>query len=108
MISFADRFRSTLEALELTAYGLAGKHSLNRSSMFNMLRSKTRPNLDMLERLCELEPAISAEYLIRGEGPPLREFQNVSAVKTIQQLRDLQEQINKIIEDRVNELSVQG
>ena len=105
MIHFAERLKSTFDALNTTAHKFSGSHGFNRSSMFGMLNGKTRPNLDMLERLCLAEPRISAEYLLRGEGEPLRDNRRSVDLTTVEELRALKVEIDAALDRRINELN---
>ncbi|WP_177236760.1 hypothetical protein [Spirosoma endophyticum] len=58
----------------------------------------------MLERICAVEPRISAEYLLRGEGDPLRNLSAPAALNTVQQLRQFQVQMNEFVESKIKEL----
>lgn len=104
MISFPERLSSVFDILQSSPYKFANEHGFNRASLFNLVAGRTKPGLDMLERICEVEPRISAEYLLRGEGDPLRNLNEPTALSTVQQLREFQVQMNDFIEKRVQEL----
>ncbi len=105
MIPFDERIKIVLSALGTTAYKFANAHAgFNKVSMFNMLSPDKRPSFEMLERLCIAEPRISAEYLLRGEGEPLRDEQRASALSTVEELRAFKEQMDTAIEKRIQEL----
>lgn len=104
MIPFPERLSTVFDALQSSPYKFANEHGFNRASLFNLVAGRTKPGFDMLERICEVEPTVSAEYLLRGEGEPLRNLNAPTALSTVQQLREFQIQMNEFIEKRVKEL----
>jgi hypothetical protein len=79
---------------------MAAKHGMNRSSLFNLIDPERRPSFEMLERICAAEPRISAEYLLRGEGEPLRDAQLATTRTTVDELKT----VKAVIEKRIEEL----
>lgn len=74
MIPINEKLKAIFIALKTTPHKFLIDHQFNRMTIYNIVGGRTKPGLEILERLCEAEPRISAEYLLRGEGPPLREL----------------------------------
>ena len=104
MTLLPERLSSTFLALETTPFKFANEYGFNRASIFNLVAGRTKPGFEMLERICTVEPRISAEYLLRGEGEPLRNLSAPTALNTVQQLRKFQEQMNEFVESKIKEL----
>ncbi|GAB4038630.1 helix-turn-helix domain-containing protein [Spirosoma jeollabukense] len=104
MLPFAERIRTAFSELQTSPHRFANQHGLNRSSVFNILNGERRPSFDLVERICAVEPRISAEYLLRGEGDPLRNLSAPAALNTVQQLRQFQVQMNEFVESKIKEL----
>ncbi|MVM35497.1 hypothetical protein GO755_36080 [Spirosoma sp. HMF4905] len=104
MLPFNERVKTALVALNTTPYKFANQYGLNRASLFNVVNQERRPSFDLVERICAVEPRISAEYLLRGEGDPIRNLSAPTALNTVQQLREFQMQMNEFIEQKVKEL----
>lgn len=104
MLPFNERVKTALVALKTTPYKFANEHGLNRASLFNVVNQERRPSFDLVERICAVEPRISAEYLLRGEGDPLRNLSAPAALNTVQQLRQFQVQMNEFVESKIKEL----
>ena len=101
MQPLAERVQNVFNALDTSAHKMAVRHGMNRSSLFNLVDPERRPSFDMLERLCIAEPRISAEYLLRGEGEPLRDAQRAATLTTVEELRHFRDSLDK----RIQELS---
>lgn len=98
------RIKETFKALDTTANAFALTHGLNVPTVYGFVSGSRSPGFDTLVNLCAVEPRISAEYLLRGTGEPLRVVTAMPLPDTIGQLRELQEQINSVIELKVQEL----
>lgn len=72
--------------------------------IFCIVNSESKPGLELLERLCRVEPRISAEYLLRGEGEPLRDQGIATNLTTVEQLREFKADINQSLDKRIQEL----
>lgn len=91
MIPINEKLKAIFIALKTTPHRFLIDHQFNRMTIYNIVGGRTKPGLEILERICEAEPRISAEYLLRGEGPPLKELGKASSTKNSQrQLRGRQ------------------
>ncbi|AKD55696.1 hypothetical protein SD10_13085 [Spirosoma radiotolerans] len=88
MIPINEKLKAIFIALNTTPHKFLIDHQFNRMTIYNIVGGRTKPGLEILERLCQAEPRISAEYLLRGEGPPLRDPGKASS--TARQLRGRQ------------------
>jgi len=104
MIPLPERLGLVFDALQTSPYKFANEHGFNRASLFNLVSGRTRPSFDMLERICKVEPRISAEYLLRGEGEPLRDQRMAANLSTVEQLLEFKEEINQSLDKRIQEL----
>ncbi len=77
MIPINEKLRAVFTALNTTPHRFANDHRLGRTTIFNIVGGKAKPGLDILQQLCKADTRISAEYLLRGEGEPLREVQYI-------------------------------
>ena len=71
----ADRLDTAFKALGLSAHKFHAKHKgegVSRQTLFNMLDIEKEPGFGTVAKVCELEPSISAEYLMRGIGDPVK------------------------------------
>ena len=105
MQPFSQRIRVVFDALQTSPHRFANAYGLNRSSIFNTLSEERRPSFDLVERICAVEPRISAEYLLRGEGEPLRDHLRTTNLTTIEQLMVFKSEINQSLDKRIQELS---
>lgn len=100
MPPFHERIKQVLSALGTTPYKFASEHDgFNKATMFNMLSPDRRPSFEILERMCAVQPRISAEYLLRGEGEPLRDSQLATAKTTVEELIQVRDGIDKRIKE---------
>ncbi|MBD2757171.1 hypothetical protein IC230_30120 [Spirosoma sp. BT704] len=104
MPTLNQRVQIVFERLDTNAHAFAEAHSLVASSLYNIVKNNRRPNSETLERMCAAEPRISAEYLLRGEGEPLRDARMISNLSTVEQLRSLKEDIVQSLDKRILEL----
>jgi predicted transcriptional regulator len=105
MTTINERVQLIFDELDTNAHAFAEAHSLVASSLYNVVKNNRKPNSETLERVCLAEPRISAEFLLRGEGKPLRDLQRIAALTTIQQLQVFKTEINQMIDAKLNELS---
>jgi hypothetical protein len=71
----SERLDAAFKALGLTAHKFEKKHkgrAISRATLFNVLNSTNYPRFDTVVAIRELEPSISAEYLLRGIGNPIK------------------------------------
>ncbi|QHV96268.1 hypothetical protein [Spirosoma endbachense] len=101
----AERLTKAFDALGLSAHKFAAKHGterVNRKSVFNLVDEDTRPSFDQVVKVCELEPTISAEYLLRGIGNPIKPDY---AIDNTDPCADLIDHIQKQIQDNTSLLA---
>ena len=104
MAPFHERAQNVFSALNTTPNRFAVEHGFNGASMYNLVTPNRRPGLEMLERICTVEPRISAEYLLRGEGTPLRDKQISADLSTVEQLKVFKAEIIQSLDKRIKEL----
>ncbi|MDB5241410.1 MAG: hypothetical protein JWP57_2035 [Spirosoma sp.] len=95
------RLQTVLSALGTTANAFGLQHGLNIQTLYNIAKGRRKPGFDILQAICKAEPRISAEYLLRGEGSPLRHPEIINPTFTADQLRSLQADIDALIAQRL-------
>jgi len=105
MLPLSERVKNVFDALGTTIHKFSKQHEFSRTSLFNVVSGRNQPVFNLVERLCVAEPRISAEYLLRGEGEPLRDEQLATALSTVEELRAFKEQMDTAIEKRIQELN---
>lgn len=72
MTNINSRINLIREHLRLTGKELADLVDTTNSTMSNILTEKTKPSTEMLTRLLDKFPEISADFLMTGSGPMIR------------------------------------
>ena len=72
------RFQTILDLENLSPAQLADRLGVQRSGISHILSGRNRPSFELLQRVVQSFPEISAEWLITGNGKPLKE-QNQAA-----------------------------
>jgi hypothetical protein len=99
MIPISEKLKVIFDALNTTPHRFLVDHHFNRMTIYNIVGGRTKPGLEILEKICAVEPRISAEYLLRGEGPPLKETAKPEPVDVIRRLRERQAQPHRTIDE---------
>ncbi|GAB4035467.1 hypothetical protein [Spirosoma jeollabukense] len=98
------RIKAILDALNTTPNAFALAYGLNVPTMYAFANGSRNPGYDTLVSICTVEPRISAEYLLRGEGEPLRDKQLSTALTTVEQLKELKQEIIQSLDMRIQQL----
>ena len=98
------RIKAVFEALNTTANAFALTHGFNVPTMYGFVNGQRSPGFDTLVNICQAEPRISAEFLLRGEGQPLRDHQLTTSSSTVDQLKALRQDFLHTIDKRIQEL----
>ncbi len=72
-ISIQERLKEVFEALGITIYQIAKDLGENSSKFYNILNGRANPSYDTIARILQSYPQVSADYLLRGTLPVLRE-----------------------------------
>lgn len=104
MLSFPERVKVVFNALDTSAHKFSKDHGLSRTSLFNIISGRNQPVFSLVESICMAEPRISAEYLVRGEGEPLRDNQRIATLTTVDQLREFKAEMIQFLDKRIQEL----
>ena len=72
------RFQTILDLENLSHAQLADRLGVQRSGISHILSGRNKPSFELLQRVVQSFPEISAEWLITGNGKPLKE-QNLAA-----------------------------
>ena len=99
-----SRLKTILESLSTTANAFAKKHSMNANTLYGFLNGDRSPGYDTLVTMCASEPRISAEYLLRGEGEPLRDKKRSTDLTTVEQLKEFKADMIQALDKRIQEL----
>ncbi|WP_220472576.1 hypothetical protein [Spirosoma foliorum] len=104
MLPLSERVKTIFDALDTSAHKFAKDHDFSRTSLFNILSGRNQPIFGLIERMCAAEPRISAEYLLRGEGEPLRDKRQSVDLTTVEQLREFKNEMIQALDKRIQEL----
>lgn len=66
------RLQTILEIEQITPSQLADTLGVQRGGISHLLSGRNKPSFDFLEKILRKYPNISAEWLITGQGKPLR------------------------------------
>lgn len=72
------RFQTILDLENLSPAQLADRLGVQRSGISHILSGRNKPSFELLQRVVQSFPEISAKWLITGNGKPLKE-QNLAA-----------------------------
>jgi transcriptional regulator with XRE-family HTH domain len=98
------RIKSILEALHTTANAFAREHGMNAPTLYGFINGTRSPGFEILSHICESEPRISAEFLLRGAGEPLLDKRRANNLSTIEELSAFKADIDESIDRRIAEL----
>jgi repressor LexA len=68
-----DRLKQVFDALGITIYQIAKDLDENSSKFYNILSGRAKPSYDTIIGILNYYPQVSADFLLRGEGPILHE-----------------------------------
>ena len=71
-VVFRERLERILEHFQVTPYALSKKANLNKSMVSNYLMG-SQPSFETIANILRVYPTISAEWLMRGEGPMIKD-----------------------------------
>lgn len=69
-----DRITHIISKEQLSASSFADSIGVQRSSISHILSGRNKPSLDFLQKIIKSYPKYSAEWLITGDGNPLKEL----------------------------------
>jgi len=70
------RLKQVFEALGLTAYQAAKELEENSSKFYNILNGRAKPSYDTVMRLLDKYPQVSADFVLRGTRPIVKNGSN--------------------------------
>ena len=73
------RFQTILDLENLSPAQLADRLGVQRSGISHILSGRNKPSFELLQRVVQSFPEISAEWLIKGNGKPLKEQNQAAA-----------------------------
>ena len=73
------RFQTILDLETLSPAHLADRLGVQRSGISHILSGRNKPSFELLQRVVQSFPEISAEWLITGNGKPLKEQNQAAA-----------------------------
>lgn len=73
------RFQTILDLENLSPAQLADRLGVQRSGISHILSGRNKPSFELLQRVVQSFPEISAEWLITGNGKPLKEKNQAAA-----------------------------
>ena len=73
------RFQTILDLENLSPAQLADRLGVQRSGISHILSGRNKPSFELLQRVVQSYPEISAEWLITGNGKPLKEQNQAAA-----------------------------
>jgi hypothetical protein len=99
-----SRLTTVFEALNTTPNAFAKAHGLNAPTLYGFINGVRSPGFNILAHICESEPRISAEYLLRGTGSPLRDAQRVTDLATADGLEAFKQKMVAALDKQIQEL----
>lgn len=96
-----ERLKKVIDALNLTSFAFAKKADVNSSTIYRALDSDGDLASESLEKILRTYPEVSADFLLREEGTPLRSGGDVylimleERIKTFESLQKLVNQLAK-------------
>ena len=69
MTTIIERLEAIRQHYNISARGLADKFALRPATVINYCNGTQHPKLEFIEKILDLFPEISAEWLIRGKEP---------------------------------------
>lgn len=97
-----------IDALQTTPNAFARTHGINVPTMYGFVNGTRKPGYDVLVAICKAEPRISAEYLLRGTGSPLRNAQIVTDLATADGLEAFKQKMVAVLDQQIQELRETG
>ena len=73
------RFQTILDLENLSPAQLADRLGVQRSGISHILSGRNKPSFELLQRVVQSFPEISAEWLITGNGKPFKEQNQAAA-----------------------------
>lgn len=104
METIQARMNIVFNSLNTNANAFGKKHGLNIPTIYNLVKGNRAPRFETLVEICNAEPSISAEYLIRGQGKPLRDLTTPSSTNAIDEVMRLQAILNQLFEGSISKL----
>lgn len=91
-----DRIFLLIETKELTFGKFADEIGVERSTMSHIKSDRSKPSLDMAQKVLERYPEVSAEWLILGRGPMFRQTNDSQELDLFSQigLNDSKSEVN--------------
>jgi transcriptional regulator with XRE-family HTH domain len=71
-LNLSDRLREVVDHYGLTVNELASKIGGSRMKFYNLMKGASKPDFGTTEAILNNFPDISAEWLMRGDGPMLK------------------------------------
>ena len=95
-----DRIFLLIETKELTFGKFADEIGVERSTMSHIKSDRSKPSLDMAQKVLERYPEVSAEWLILGRGPMFRQTNDSQELDLFSQI-GLNDSKSEVISDKV-------
>ena len=98
-----DRIFLLIETKELTFGKFADEIGVERSTMSHIKSDRSKPSLDMAQKVLERYPEVSAEWLILGRGPMFRQTNDSQELDLFSQI-GLNDSKSEVISDKVESI----
>jgi len=86
MESITERMRQVMERKGLNAKGFAELLGIQRSGLSHIYSGRNKPGLDLIQKILEVFPEVSAGWLLTGTGDP--EIKSVAGIDATAHLFD--------------------
>lgn len=80
---FEQRLAYLLTALNISAANFAERLKIQRSALSHLLSGRNKPGFEFMERLITEFPLVNLEWLISGQGNPLKNEDQMRTVKNV-------------------------
>ena len=103
------RVKSVMRELDISAYAIAKFRGLSDRTVLDQVNGNSKIGVATIDALLAYRPDISAEYIMRGNGPLLLSDENcthISPAKITLELEVSQDQVIKLrLKDKVVQLA---
>lgn len=100
MKNINERFLEAMELVGVNGYIIHKETGKSESTITNIRKGNTKPSTDLIEWLLHNYEAISAEYLMRGEG-------QVKRIPVEKEIRTVSMQLGEMYQEFKNRKSIQ-
>jgi hypothetical protein len=72
-ITDSEKMQTILDEIPITPYRLTQELNISPGAIYHVISGKNNLSKNLIDKICNLYPNVSKNYLLRGEGKPLIE-----------------------------------